>query len=100
MPDSERLVTFNLLGQEFAFYTAASDEEMKRILDLVKQQVQDSSGESGKTVQVTKVAVMACLNLASRYVMLQQEFTDYKLGNEARLGIMCEKIEHHVSPEK
>jgi len=100
MSESERLVEFNLLGQDFAFYTGASDEEMQAILDLVRQQVEISSGESGKTIPVTKVAVMACLNLASRYVRLKQEFDDYRLGNEARLGILCEKIEHHFIPEK
>lgn len=57
MPDAERLVKFSLLGQDFAFYTGASDEEMEAILDLVRQQVEDSSNESGKTIQVTKVAV-------------------------------------------
>ncbi len=100
MPDSERLVKFNLLGQEFAFYTGASEEEMEAILELVRQQVEDSSNESGKTIPVTKVAVMACLNLASRYVRLKQEFDNYRLGSEARLGVLCEKIEHHFIPEK
>ncbi len=100
MLDSERLVRFNLLGQDFAFYTGASDEEMEAILDLVRQQVEENSHESGKTIPVAKVAVMACLNLASRYVRLKQDFDDYRLGSEARLGILCEKIEHHFLLEK
>lgn len=100
MPNSERLVKFNLLGQDFAFYTGASEEEMEAILDLVRQLVEDNSNESGKTIPVAKVAVMACLNLASRYVGLKQDFDDYRLGSEARLGVLCEKIEHHFIPEK
>jgi cell division protein ZapA len=100
MPNSERLVKFNLLGQDFAFYTGASEEEMEAILDLVRQLVEDNSNESGKTIPVAKVAVMACLNLASRYVRLKQDFDDYRLGSEARLGVLCEKIEHHFIPEK
>ena len=100
MPNSERLVKFNLLGQDFAFYTGASEEEMEAILDLVRQLVEDNSNESGKTIPVAKVAVMACLNLASRYVVLKQDFDDYRLGSEARLGVLCEKIEHHFIPEK
>ena len=100
MPNSERLVKFNLLGQDFAFYTGASEEEMEAILDLVRQLVEDNSNESGKTTPVAKVAVMACLNLASRYVRLKQDFDDYRLGSEARLGVLCEKIEHHFIPEK
>jgi cell division protein ZapA (FtsZ GTPase activity inhibitor) len=100
MPDAERLVKFNLLGQDFAFYTGASEEEMEAILNLVRQQVDESSNESGKTIPVAKVAVMASLNLASRYVRLKQDFDDYRLGSEARLGILCEKIEHHFIAEK
>ena len=100
MPDSEQLVKFNLLGQEFAFYTGASDEEMEAILDLVRRQVEESSHESGKAIPVAKVAVMACLNLASQYVRLQQDFDDYRVGSEARLGVLCEKIEYHFLLEK
>lgn len=100
MPNSERLVKFNLLGQDFAFYTGASEEEMEAILDLVRQLVEDNSNESGQTIPVAKVAVMACLNLASRYVRLKQDSDDYRLASEARLGVLCEKIEHHFIPEK
>ena len=100
MSESERLVKFNLLGQDFAFYTAATEEEMTAILDLVRQLVDESNTDAGKTIPVTKLAVMALLNLASRYVRLKQEFDDYRLGSEARIGILCEKIEHHFIPEK
>ena len=100
MSESERLVKFNLLGQDFAFYTAASEEEMAEILDLVQQQVNEGNSEDGKTIPVTKLAVMACLNLASRYVRIKRDFDDYRLGSEARINILCEKIEHHFSLEK
>ena len=100
MSESERLVKFSLLGQDFAFYTAASEEEMTEILELVEQQVDVGNDEVGKTIPVTKLAVMACLNLASRYVRMKKEFDDYRLGSEARINILCEKIEHHFSLEK
>jgi len=100
MSETERLVQFNLLGQEFAFYTGASEEEMEVILGLVRQQVNDNKNESGATIPVSKVAVMACLNLASRYVRLQQDFDDYRQANETRMGALNKKIAVHFGQEK
>ena len=34
MPESERLVRFHLLGQDLAFYTGSSEEEVEQILSL------------------------------------------------------------------
>ena len=74
MEDKERLVNFTLLGQDYSFYTAASEEEMEKILALVRKLTEESGGslKSG-TIPVSKIAVMACLNIASRYIKLQGE---------------------------
>ncbi len=94
MSEKERLVSFDLLGQNYSFYTAASEEEMAKILSLVRQLI----GENGtkprsRTVPVNKTAVMACLNLASRYIKLEQEFEDYRRKNSATASLLIEKIE-------
>ena len=83
MAESERLVEFTLLGQKFAFYTAASEEEMDAILALVRDQIDSIGGKPGGTIQVGKVAVMACLNLASNYIKLQNEHDQYQAQLEA-----------------
>ncbi len=83
MAESERLVEFTLLGQKFAFYTAASEEEMDAILNLVRDQIDSIGGKPGGTIQVGKVAVMACLNLASSYIKLQNEHDQYQAQLEA-----------------
>jgi len=83
MAESERLVEFTLLGQKFAFYTAASEEEMDAILTLVRDQIDSIGGKPGGTIQVGKVAVMACLNLASSYIKLQNEHDQYQAQLEA-----------------
>ncbi|MGA7276629.1 MAG: cell division protein ZapA [Desulfocapsaceae bacterium] len=83
MAESERLVEFTLLGQKFAFYTAASEEEMDAILALVRDQIDSIGGKPGGTIQVGKVAVMACLNLASSYIKLQNEHDQYQAQLEA-----------------
>jgi len=86
MSETERLVKFTLLGQEYRFYTAASEEEMDRILGLVKKLVDDSGGGGGAGgVPNNKIAVMACLNLASQYVRLKRDFEEYKKESNERI---------------
>lgn len=87
MSETERLVNFTLLGQEYRFYTAASEEEMDHILGLVKKLVDDSGGGTAGAggVPNNKIAVMACLNLASQYVRLKKEFEEYKKESNKRI---------------
>ena len=42
MAEQERLVRLTLLGQDYTFYTGASEEEMEKILDLVKKMFEDN----------------------------------------------------------
>jgi cell division protein ZapA len=100
MAESERLVRFHLLGQEFAFYTGASEEEMDAILNLVRQQVEDNSTEAGGSIPVSKIAVMACLNIASRYIRLKRDLEEYRTVTETKLQALNEKMERHFSLEK
>lgn len=92
MSETERLVKFELLGQEYKFYTAASEDEMRSILTLVRQLVESGSDGITGTLPVGKIAIMACLNIASRYVKLQQEFEDYKRDSKERMVGMSEEI--------
>lgn len=92
MSESERLVRFELLGQEYQFFTAASEAEMDNILSLVREQVEGHAGSRKGTLPASKVAVMACLNMASKYVQLKQEYDNYKSENEARAAQLSEEI--------
>jgi cell division protein ZapA (FtsZ GTPase activity inhibitor) len=92
MSDTERLVKFELLGQEYKFYTAASEEELKSILSLVRQLVENSSAQATGTLLAGRVAIMACLNIASQYVKLKQEFDDYRGDSGQRMVRLSEEI--------
>jgi cell division protein ZapA (FtsZ GTPase activity inhibitor) len=92
MSNTERLVKFELLGQEYKFYTAASEEELKSILLLVRQLVENGSAQVTGTLPVGRVAIMACLNIASQYVKLKQEFDDYRWDSEQRMVRLSEEI--------
>lgn len=100
MSDKERLVRFTLLGQEYAFYTGASEEEMGEILGLVKELVKEGSSGSEGTVAPGKVAVLTCLNIASRYIKLKQDFEQYKVENELRVCGLVDQIDACLLPEK
>lgn len=93
----ERLVRFELIGHEFAFYTAAPEEEVNEIIKMVTDLVQENSGTSASgSIPVGKVAVLASLNIASRYVELKKEFSDYKAETNKRLLELGVQINEHL----
>ncbi len=100
MSDKERLVRFTLLGHEYAFYTGASEEEMEKILSLVSKLVEEGSGGSKGTIPASKVAILACLNIASSYIKLKQDFEGYKEESEIRACNLIKKIDACLLAEK
>lgn len=100
MADAERLVTFELLGQEYKFYTAASEEEMESILSLVRPLVDSGAGTSTGTLPVSKIAMLACLNIASRYVKLESEFRDYRQETDKRLLRLSKQVKTTLEQEQ
>jgi cell division protein ZapA len=97
----ERLVRFELIGHEFAFYTAAPEEEVDEIIQMVTDLVQENSGSGGSgSIPVGKVAVLASLNIASRYVELKREFVTYKQETDKRLLKLCGQIAEQLHVEK
>lgn len=92
MSETERLVRFELLGQEYKFYTASSEEELRTIFSMVRQLVETSSPQTTGTLPVGKVAILACLNIASRHVKLMHEFEGYKRDSEERIVRLSEEI--------
>ncbi len=93
----ERLVRFDLLGQEYSFYTAAPEEEVAEIVNMVTEIVeQNSSGASGN-IAVSKIAVLAGLNIASQYVELRCQFEQYKRDTDKRISLLSRTIDKGLS---
>jgi len=99
MSDLERLVRFKLLGQEYSFYTGASEVELDTIFTLVKSLIEENIGGAKGTLPVSKVAILACLNIASQYVKMQQEFDSYKENAERRIGKLNDQISYRLLNE-
>jgi len=73
---------------------------METILSLVKEQIESISGDKpGGTIPVSKIAVMACLNLASSYLRLQNEHDRYRETTAARIEEINERLDF-VLPEE
>lgn len=102
MPEPERLVKFHLLGQDLAFYTASSEEEVDKILALVRRHIEGSKSQAGGkgSIPVHKVAVVTCLNLASMYLTLEDEFENYKKSMEHKLGSLNERLDIFLTSGK
>jgi cell division protein ZapA len=56
---------------------------------LVEENV---SGPQG-SLPISKVAILACLNIASRHVRLQQEYENYQTETEERLKRLNEIVQ-------
>jgi cell division protein ZapA len=87
----ERLVKFEVLGQEYPLHTDAPEDEVQEILDLVKSQLETNSKVT--TLMPAKLAVLVSLNMAGKFVRLKREFEQYKVENDEKLSALVEKIE-------
>ncbi len=99
MSDQERLVRFSLLGQDYTFYTGASEEEMEKILDLVKQMIEENGSGMSGTLPTGKVAVMACLNLASKFIKLSQDYEKCTKETNEKIGGINKKLKSALQKE-
>lgn len=96
----ERLVRFELIGHEFAFYTGSPEDEVNEIIALVRDLVRENSSSSlSGSIPVGKVAVLASLNIASRYVELKRDFARYKEETEQRLENLGRLIGQEINAE-
>jgi len=96
MNAQERQVRIELLGQEYRFFTAATEEELEAILSLVRDLVEtDATAHRGTLVSV-RVVMLACLNIASQFVRLKTEFDGFRLENSRRLREMAAAIEEDL----
>lgn len=89
----ERLVKFEVLGQEYPLYTDAPEEDVEEILELVKTQLEEVSRGGGHILPANKAAVLTSLNMASRYVRLRREFWEYRQRVEQGLEQLAQRVE-------
>ena len=89
----ERLVKFDVLGQEYPLYTDAPEEDVQEILHMVKSQLEVTDQASTHVLPANKLAILTSLNIASQYVKLKREFGIYRQQVEEKVSLLSEKIE-------
>ncbi|TBV80310.1 MAG: cell division protein ZapA [Desulfobulbaceae bacterium] len=94
----ERLVKFEVLGQEYQLYTDAPEEDVREILQLVKTQLEEVSRVGARGLPANKAAILTSLNMASQYVRLKREFAEYRQTVERSLGCLSSRVEKTTSP--
>ena len=90
MQDS--LVRFHLFGQEFTFYSDASEDEVEAIIDLLRQELEGGETVSRSAVPSSKILVLGCLRMTARYVQLQREYQDYRQAQQRTLANLADKV--------
>ena len=95
----ERLVKFEVLGQEYPLYTDAPEEDIEEILHLVKMQIENNSKSSKSMLPANKVAVLTSLNMAGKYVRLKRDFEQYKQQMSELVERLTSVIENSLPPE-
>jgi cell division protein ZapA len=73
---------------------------MERILDLVKSMIEDKGTGMAGTLPTGKIAVMACLNIASKFMKLSQDFEKYKTETDKKILKINKKLESVLLREK
>lgn len=88
----ERLVRFSLYGQDFSFFSEASEEDTEKIVSLVKEEVESQGREVRGKVLSSRLAILGGLRIAARYMELRREFDDYRAGQEARIERLADSL--------
>ncbi len=69
----DRLVQFELFGQEFAFYSDAPEDEVEKAVNLLREELEGDSRYGRSHLPSSKMLVLGCLRLAAKYVQMERE---------------------------
>ncbi|NLX19156.1 MAG: cell division protein ZapA [Desulfobulbus sp.] len=88
----DRLVRFQLFGQEFTFYSNSTEEEVESVLQLLREELESDEKLNRGSVPSSKILVLGCLRMAARYVQLHREFEEYRAAQESAISRLLQKI--------
>ena len=92
----ERLVKFEIFGQEYPLHTDAPEDDVREILDLVKSQMEHHA-KSTKILPV-KIAVLVSLNMAAKYVRLKKDHERLQQREDKKVSDLVSQIENCIKP--
>ena len=91
----ERLIKFEVFGQEYTLNTAAPEDEVTEILQLVRSQFEKIAPTSSRIVS-DKIAILTCLNMAGEMVKLKKELNSLKKEADENIMALTKRIESYL----
>ncbi len=88
----DRLVSFNMFGQEFTFYSDASDDEVEKVIALLRSELEGGKKMARSSVPSSKLLVLGCLRIAAKYVQLNNEFENFRQVQDRSIGELIDKV--------
>ncbi len=88
----ERLVNFELFGQDFSFYTDASSEDVELIVNMVRSELNEDGTARRNSLPSNKMLVLGCLKIAARYIQLEKEFSTFRSRQDASIDKLINKV--------
>lgn len=88
----DRLVRFTLFGQEFTFYSDASEEEVGAVIALLQQELEVEGPSRRSSVPSSKMLVLGCLRIAAKYVQAQRTQSRDDEKQRQRITRLIDKI--------
>ncbi len=90
----ERLVKFEVCGQEFSLNTDAPEDEVQEILVMVKSQIEMHSKSSN--FLPARLAMLVSLNIAGKYIKLKKDFEEHQLMVDEKIASLTRQLEDSV----
>jgi hypothetical protein len=88
----DRLVRFQLFGQEFTFYSDAPEDEVESVIALLRLELESGEKMNRSSVPSNKMLVLGCLRMAAKYIHLHREFKEYRQSQENAIDHLIDKV--------
>jgi len=88
----DRLVRFQLFGQEYTFYSAAPEDEVDSAIEFVRHELEDNDKRSRSSVPSSKMLVLGCLRMAAKYAQLNREYSEFRQVQERSVAHLIDKV--------
>ena len=82
----DRLVRFQLFGQEFTFFSDAPEEDVEAAIALLRCELEADEKTSRSAVPSSKMLVLGCLRIAAKYTLLNREYREFR-QSQAELAL-------------
>ena len=92
----ERRIDFKLFGQEFSFYSDATDEEIAQVIALLQEEFAGQERAGAKSLPSTTLLVFGCLRMAARLVQERTKCRTLQLEQQHAIGVMIDKVVSHL----